>query len=168
MTLHADLLAQARSLAQRESRRPRQASLRRAVSAAYYALFHLLTFEASRIYVKDVIFVFLMNRVYSHGEMKKVSESFAKGDLPRLLKPAKATNPVPQELKGVARAFVDLQQARHEADYSLAKRLTRSETLNLVERAEQAFEDWKQVRTEDFARLYLACFLVWDKWDKVR
>ena len=38
MSLHQDLLAQARHLLRKEPRRPKQASLRRAVSAAYYAL----------------------------------------------------------------------------------------------------------------------------------
>jgi len=37
MSLHADLLAQAEYLAKKEPKRPRQASLRRAISAAYYA-----------------------------------------------------------------------------------------------------------------------------------
>jgi hypothetical protein len=48
MSLHSELLEQARHLATREHRRPKQASLRRAVSAAYYALFHLLTDESTR------------------------------------------------------------------------------------------------------------------------
>lgn len=43
MSLPNELLAQARHLATKEPRRPRDASLRRSVSAAYYALFHLLT-----------------------------------------------------------------------------------------------------------------------------
>ena len=46
MSLQQDLLRQARDLATKEPRRPSQASLRRAVSAAYYALFHLLVDEA--------------------------------------------------------------------------------------------------------------------------
>ena len=48
MSLHGDLLDQASRLAVQEPRRPRQASLRRAVSAAYYALFHLLVDAATR------------------------------------------------------------------------------------------------------------------------
>ena len=48
MTLANDLPAQAKHLASRERGRPRQASLRRAASAAYYALFHLLIREASQ------------------------------------------------------------------------------------------------------------------------
>ncbi len=46
MPLAQDLLEQARHLANREPKRPKQASLRRAVSRAYYALFHLLTAAA--------------------------------------------------------------------------------------------------------------------------
>ncbi len=39
MTIARDLLLQGRYLAQQERGRPTQASLRRAVSAAYYSLF---------------------------------------------------------------------------------------------------------------------------------
>ena len=46
MAFADDLLEQAYHLANRESGDPKQASLRRAVSTAYYALFHLLIDEA--------------------------------------------------------------------------------------------------------------------------
>ena len=46
MNLPADLLEQAEHLAGREATRPKQASLRRAISAAYYSVFHLLIREA--------------------------------------------------------------------------------------------------------------------------
>ena len=52
MSLPTDLLAQARHLAAKETRRPRQASLRRTASACYYALFHLLVQDASRRLVR--------------------------------------------------------------------------------------------------------------------
>ncbi len=47
MALAEDLLKQAFLLLNKESKNPTQASLRRAVSTAYYALFHLLIQEAS-------------------------------------------------------------------------------------------------------------------------
>ncbi len=53
--------------------------------------------------------------------MNKVSKSFAKGNLPKKFDPIKAATVVPSDLKDVAQAFVDLQQARHEADYNLGK-----------------------------------------------
>jgi len=46
MAFADDLLEQAYHLARRERKNPTQASLRRAVSTAYYALFHLLIDEA--------------------------------------------------------------------------------------------------------------------------
>ncbi len=46
MAYHDDLLRQALQLVHKEPRNPRQASLRRAVSTAYYALFYLLISEA--------------------------------------------------------------------------------------------------------------------------
>ena len=46
MPFPEDLLEQAKHLASRERTKPKQASLRRAVSTAYYALFHLLISEA--------------------------------------------------------------------------------------------------------------------------
>lgn len=47
MALCDDLLEQAFHLARREPTRPRQASLRRALSTSYYALFHFLAAEAA-------------------------------------------------------------------------------------------------------------------------
>ena len=46
MAFAQDLLEQSRHFANREPKRPRQASLRRAISTAYYALLHLLTTAA--------------------------------------------------------------------------------------------------------------------------
>ena len=49
MSLHSDLLKQARFLARKERKKPTQASLRRSVSASYCALFHLLVEQATRL-----------------------------------------------------------------------------------------------------------------------
>jgi uncharacterized protein (UPF0332 family) len=148
--------------------------LRRAVSAAYYALFHLLIYEASRIFVKDGDTIGMIARSYSHGEMLKISQNFAKGELPKKLHPLKATfnsagrKPIVDRLKSIAQAFVDLQEARHDADYNLRKSFTRNEAEKLIELAERAFSDWQVIRNDDLARLYLACFLLNNAWDKDR
>jgi hypothetical protein len=166
MSLHDDLLEQAEHLARRDSRRPRQANLRRAVSGAYYALFHLLTTEAAGLYARELGLAARITRTYNHPEMKRVSTLFANSKLPRSLQPLTGTYTTPALLQGVAQAFVDLQQARHEADYNLTLRLNREETLTLVRRARQAVADWEQVKRTDDARLYLACFLLWKRWDE--
>ncbi len=73
MSFHADLLEQARHLLRREPRRPKQASLRRAVSAAYYALFHLLVHESSQRLISGTAQArlrALTARAFEHGAMR--------------------------------------------------------------------------------------------------
>ncbi len=166
MSLHDDLLEQALQLARMDRRRPKQVNLRRAVSSGYYALFHLLTTEASGLYVTDRRRLAQIVRTYNHTEMKKVSTFFANNKLPRAIQPAVGAYVTPPRLQNVAQAFIDLQEARHEADYNLSHELTRGQALALVRRVQQAFEDWNQVRKTDDARLYLACLLLWKRWDE--
>ncbi|HKK17110.1 MAG TPA: hypothetical protein VJ952_00395, partial [Opitutales bacterium] len=63
---------------------------------------------------------------------------------------------LPPELRRLSTTFVDLQQARHEADYDPAIRLTRSEVLDLVGRVEQAFEDWQMIKNSLQSDVFLA------------
>ena len=74
MSLHADLLEQAEQLAQLDPRRPKQANLRRAVSSAYYALFHLLTSEASALYAGEPGLASRINRTHNHGRAVSFSD----------------------------------------------------------------------------------------------
>ena len=127
MSLHADLLRQARQLAVREPRRPLQASLRRATSASYYALFHLLVDEATNRMLPGVDRASLrgcLARVFHHSDMKRVAQQFSSGGVSPRLSAGLNNLELQPELIGVAAAFVDLQQARHEADYDTARRFT--------------------------------------------
>jgi uncharacterized protein (UPF0332 family) len=174
MSLHHDLLAQSNHLLRKEPRRPRQASLRRSVSTAYYALFHLLIYEASRVFVKDNNTIAMLARSYAHKDMLEGSKKFANGELPGKLHPLNAIynsgikKTVIDKIKSIAQTFVDLQQARHEADYNLAKNFTRNQARTFVEQTEKSFTDWETVRKDDLARIYLSCFLVAKAWDKER
>ena len=49
--MHEDLLKQAARLATLDVKKPKQANLRRAISSAYYAVFHLLVDEACRVQI---------------------------------------------------------------------------------------------------------------------
>lgn len=166
MSLHADLLDQAEQLALRDARRPKQANLRRAVSSAYYALFHLLTSEASALYAAEPGLASRINRTLNHAEMKKASTMIANDKLPKAVQPSGGGYSTPPDLKRVANAFVSLQQARHEADYDLSRTFRRQEALAFVQSARQAFEAWESVRKTDDARVYLACFHLWKRWDE--
>src|SRR5436309_12164217 len=124
MSLADDLRRQARHLATREPRRPKQASLRRAVSAAYYALFHLLVDEATRMMFGGHHtrrgFRHALARGFSHQSMAAACKSSGGGTLPAPIIATTGPVSVPQELRELAEAFVPLQDERHRADYNLA------------------------------------------------
>lgn len=165
MSLHSDLRHQARHLATREPKRPRQASLRRAISTSYYSLFHLLVRDASRFMVagnnRDQLRQCL-GRAFAHHTMKVLAKRFASGNCPPKLSPALKGQPIPTELKEVAQTFVDLQQARHEADYDTARRFTRAEAVDLVDQCDQAFSNWQAVRGTTSAEVFMVGLLAHD------
>jgi hypothetical protein len=74
--------------------------------------------------------------------------------------------PIPNPIRQVALAFVNLQEARHEADYNVTARFTRVEANNLITRVQQAFDAWKNVRADPVAPLYLGAMLLGNKWKR--
>jgi len=76
MGLAEDLLLQADHLATYEGGNPSQASLRRAVSTAYYALFHLLIEDAAQRWQGSPEAHTGLQRAFSHGPMKNTSIRF--------------------------------------------------------------------------------------------
>ena len=165
MSLHDDLLEQAEHLARRDPRRPKQASLRRAISTAYYALFHLLVREATAALVSDARLRQLVPRAFDHSEMKQGCRPFAAGTLPDHLK-AVAGDTVPDDLKAVAEAFSDLQQARHAADYNVAQTFLRPDAHEFVQQVRAAFEAWQRVREQQIATVFLVNLLLGSKWKR--
>jgi uncharacterized protein (UPF0332 family) len=165
MALHDDLLEQAAHLASRERKKPRQASLRRAVSAAYYALFHLLAAEGARNFVPSQPpgLRAQVGRAFSHDGMEQVCKQFAAGAASeraaQLLQ-----GPIEPDLKAVAQAFVFLQRARHEADYDVGTTFNRVDTLQNIERARAAFRSWQQVRSNPNSLIFLAALLLQKNW----
>lgn len=162
MPFAQDLLEQADHLATKEPRRPRQASLRRAVSTAYYALFHLLIQEATRNW-RRVLQRPILARVFEHGVMKAACDK-KRSDLRAFLK----TNPLPpanqraiaQHLHTVVNTFIEAQQQRHSADYDNSKQWTRTEVLTQIANVTTAFQSWHQIRDENLAQDYLVYLLV--------
>ncbi len=62
---------------------------------------------------------------------------------------------VPAELSTVARAFFELQDARHEADYNTSRGFSRREVLTLVDQAVAAEKEWAKVRKQEAAAIFL-------------
>ena len=156
MAFADDLLEQALHLANRERKGPRQASLRRAVSTAYYALFHLLISEATLNW-KRAEYRDALARVFEHGKMKSACRKKI-GELTVYFK----TNPragseltVAQHLHRVAQTFVEAQQNRHVADYDNSRVWARTAVLAEIESVANAFKSWHAIRNESVAQAFL-------------
>jgi uncharacterized protein (UPF0332 family) len=162
VSLHADLIAQARHLCQKEPRRPKQASLRRAISTAYYGLFHCLVSSAAASFLAHrhrALRPSLM-RVFKHREMAEACQRLLRlRAQPAAMAPLLGGAALPQDLQTVAEAFVTLQQARHEADYDLARRFTRSEAQDLVELADAAVQALSRVSDDPYCALLFVAFV---------
>jgi hypothetical protein len=165
MSLAEDLFEQADHLASWDPRRPKQASLRRAISTAYYSLFHLLCGEATAALVSGEEFRTLLARAFSHTDMKKACRPFAAGHLPDHLLGIAGTI-VPPDLQRVAKTFIDLQEARHEADYNLGRAYNRPDIMSLLQTTREAFDAWRRVRSEAAAKVFLVSLLIGDRWNR--
>lgn len=169
MSLPRDLLALGDRLAGLERRRPKQASLRRSVSTAYYALFHLLTAGSTEIIAKNVTAgsSIRLQRWFDHGEMRRVSVLFSTTTTSKSIYQILQAQPS-TDLQRVARTFVRLQAARYEADYDLGTRWTRSTALDFVQIAKDAFEAWARIRRSHEANVFALPLLSSKLFEKER
>ena len=158
MSLHGDLLALARELAARADGPPMQAALRRAVSTAYYALFHMLVNEATgRMFGGDRAELrACLARGFAHRTMNNVARAFMRGAAPPKLAPALGGLAPQPELVEIAQTFNDLQQARELADYDVAHAFVAADVVELVELAGAAFRRWAAIRGSVQADAFLA------------
>ena len=128
-----------------------QANLRRAVSAAYYALFHLLIRDTVRHWSNPSHYPRLV-RTFEHQKMKTASANMLKllATDTRAIDPVQG--PIREKLGLVAQAVVDLQQARHRADYDIEEPLDASDALLRIEQALSAFDTWKEIKDADLSQ----------------
>ncbi len=140
-----DLLEDPRHLAAKGDTEMRASCMRRAISTAYYAVFHLLVddfisswpFEDQRA---------RLGRMFDHRKMREAG--FA---------PLDKNNPTQVEVavNDVRKAFVQLQADRHRADYDLGWNLIGTDVSRAIALAEDALLTWRSVRDNDVARHYL-------------
>lgn len=162
MEIAEDLLTLAGRLANPAPDEPEQASLRRSVSTAYYALFHFLVREAvQRLNGTDAMRAGVERR-FEHSKMKSVSQSVAQDKWAGWSTPPLK---VPSELRYIARMFVLLQEARHLADYDNTKEWTRVEAREKVAEVLRVFQNWRKIRTHPAANEYLLSLLIGNKRD---
>src|SRR5512140_3486294 len=79
MSLAEELLDLARRISELDGANPQQASLRRAVSTAYYSLFHLIIDAATANWSQSELRP-LLGRVFEHGKMKQACYKVSGGN----------------------------------------------------------------------------------------
>jgi uncharacterized protein (UPF0332 family) len=170
MTRHPErLLAQALHLAKRDRFRPEQVNLRRAVSSAYYALFHALIGAACAQLAgpgtRARAMRMVLARTFTHAEMQRASRAFAQGQngLPRDLRPVLAGGEISGSLRELAQLFHRLQDDRHEADYDLTVRWRRGDVLVQITAVESSLGYLRRERSAPDLRAYLTSILVWNR-----
>lgn len=140
-------------VSQAETSPPSEADLRRAVSTAYYAMFHTLAASNAEIIA---------------GQPQSAMSSHAWERVYRRLDHGRAQN----NLRGVvnqlsplgenfARTFIDLQGLRQQADYDPNFSITNAITLNLIARAETAIRDFVQLSEDE--RRFIAAQSLFDR-----
>ena len=127
-----------------------QALRRRAVSTAYYALFHLLIEDACANWAQTDQRTKL-GRQFDHRRMKEASASTAK------------RTPTGTDLFVVSNSFVHLQEKRHKADYDLTGSFSDLDVAVDLSAAELAFQSWERIKQQPLAQDYLFSLLFKDR-----
>ena len=151
-----DLLLFAQEIANIHPEEAHQPSLRRALSTAYYALFHLLISEAVAN-CSDPQFRAALARIFEHGLMKQASDKKA-SEINTLFQqnpPEGQERVIKFHLHNVAETFSQAQHNRNEADYNIAREWQPTQVSLLIEGIADAFKSWNLIREEQAARDYL-------------
>lgn len=168
--MYEELIAQAMELATRDPKKPKQANLRRAVSAVYYALFHFLVHEACCMQLgaqhAQIAYRHVLGRAFAHNVMKQACVSFGGGTLKEtvtkgLPRDAAGRFPIPNAIQRIAGTFAELQDSRHLADYDLTERFNRSEVIALIEQVRNHVEEFSKSPISDEKKFFLACLWAW-------
>jgi hypothetical protein len=139
----SDLLAVARLLATVEEGTPASgAMLRRAVSTAYYALFHKISHAAAQRFMgpdqEASAGYALIYRCFDHRNMKMVCQALRASTLKERFRIHLRRTAVSRDMLDFAKAFPELQEARHLADYDPSVAFLPREVSALIDSATAA------------------------------
>lgn len=157
-----ELLVQAEALVESDPTKPVQAKLRRAVSTAYYSLLHAMVDESTKQVLgrkatgRRATMRRALGRGYDHRTMADACKSFSGGTLPDALRAAAPPGTIPASVRSVARIFLELQRARHRADYNLQRDFSRSEAKQFIQDVRDATKALGALSADDVGCFFLA------------
>jgi hypothetical protein len=143
--------------------------LRRAVSSAYYGLFHRLTTAGSMPFaVGGEPLRFQAARAFSHSAMRKVCDAYIRSPARPFPPGLEHLSPSPPDrrLIEIARAFARLQEGRHVANYDLSAVNKASYAAELVGFAETALTDFDAIQFLPETTVFLTALLLADRWTR--
>ena len=155
-----ELLELAQELANLHPDHPHQPSLRRAVSTAYYALFHLLISEATANWQRPALRA-VLGRAFDHGPMKQAADKKVT-ELNNYFKEKPPEGPertLAFHFYIVADTFGQAQYHRNEADYNTARDWHLTEVLLHIDGISAAFDSWNIIREEPSVQAFLVSML---------
>ena len=173
MTHAADLIRHARTLITEVSAQPASVPddviARRALSSAYYGLFHRLTTAGATPFAPggDAL-RFQAARAFSHAAMRKVCDAYVRSPerpFPPSLEQLNPSKPDPR-LTRVASTFALLQEGRYSADYDLSAAIQTAYAARLVSLAETALADFDAIQSLSETTTFLAALLLADRWTR--
>lgn len=125
-----------------------QACLRRIISTAYYAVFHLITVDSTALVCVDAHeppVVQRLRRSLNHAHLKKVL-AFLLGSVEYDQKKGSGPWPIPMPLKCMqvlAETFIWLQKAREAADYAFDPPIDALKADQALANAEAVISEWQ-------------------------
>jgi hypothetical protein len=158
------LLQQAARLIEAPQSGPaRQVDIRRAMSASYYAIFHLVLIAAADSVVGRVHRgTPRYGRVYrsiEHKDLKTLCDIAQRPSLPASYQPHAPAGAFGRDIQSFAKAALWLQGLRHTADYDPGPRFHTTDASNAIAIARSARKDWQTAPNEQKeALLWLLVF----------
>ena len=139
-----DFIATARDLADSSPRgRPRETNLRRAVSTAYYALFHCMAQSAADLIVGG------SGADRSRPAWRQAYRGIDHGIARQRCEKQIFISKFPPEIQTFANLFVLMQKNRHKADYDPSARFFKSEILSMISDAEEVIHGYERSPRKD-------------------
>ena len=157
------LFEQAEKLIKPPRGRPREVDLRRAISAAYYGVFHATLTEAADLVVgaarRGTPLYGLVYRSVDHRALLDLCEEAQKPVPKEKYRPYFPAGGFSKTLIGYATAVVNLQEKRHEADYDPTATIRSADSQAAVQLARGAVAGLQQAHRPERARfLHLLLF----------
>lgn len=127
---------------------PRQVDVRRAISAAYYAVFHHVAAAAADEVIgktlRQTSRYALVYRSIDHRVLRELCDGVRKSTLPARLAPHAPEAGFGKNIPEFAAGLIELQDKRHEADYDPSGLVRTADALAAVRTARSAIQRFEK------------------------